>query len=80
MALGGSTTGSVTEAGDRVLQATAARLRETLRISDFIACLGGDEFVAVLPETADPSAIDVRVPVDRDHGFRWKMITQSGGT
>ena len=23
---------------------------------------------------------NVRVPVDRDHGFRWKMITQSGGT
>jgi len=22
----------------------------------------------------------VRVPVDRDHGFRWKMIAQSGGT
>ena len=22
----------------------------------------------------------VRVPVDRDHGFRWKLITQSGGT
>jgi hypothetical protein len=22
----------------------------------------------------------VRVPVDRDHGFRSKMITQSGGT
>ena len=22
----------------------------------------------------------VRVPVDRDHGFRWTMITQSGGT
>ncbi|HEX3525364.1 MAG TPA: hypothetical protein VHT52_25150 [Stellaceae bacterium] len=22
----------------------------------------------------------VRVPVERDHGFRWKMITQSGGT
>ena len=22
----------------------------------------------------------VRVPVVRDHGFRWKMITQSGGT
>jgi transposase len=22
----------------------------------------------------------LRVPVDRDHGFRWKMITQSGGT
>ena len=24
--------------------------------------------------------IAVRVPVDRDHRFRWKMITQSGGT
>jgi transposase-like protein len=23
---------------------------------------------------------EVRVPVDRDHGFRWKMIAQSGGT
>ena len=22
----------------------------------------------------------VRVPVECDHGFRWKMITQSGGT
>ena len=22
----------------------------------------------------------VRVPVERDHGFRWKMITQSGRT
>jgi len=22
----------------------------------------------------------VRVPVERDHGFRWKMITQSVGT
>jgi hypothetical protein len=24
--------------------------------------------------------IGLRVPVDRDHGFRWKLITQSGGT
>src|SRR5665213_3474766 len=23
---------------------------------------------------------DLRVPVERDHGFRWKMIAQSGGT
>jgi hypothetical protein len=22
----------------------------------------------------------LRVPVEGDHGFRWKMITQSGGT
>jgi hypothetical protein len=23
---------------------------------------------------------DVRVPVERDHGFRWNVITDSGGT
>ena len=26
------------------------------------------------------SVLGMRVPVERDHGFRWKMITQSGGT
>jgi hypothetical protein len=24
--------------------------------------------------------LSVRVPVESDHGFRWKMIAQSGGT
>jgi hypothetical protein len=27
-----------------------------------------------------PVAPRVRVPVDRDHGFRWKVIIESGGT
>jgi hypothetical protein len=27
-----------------------------------------------------PRRVCLRVPVERDHGFRWKMITQSGGT
>jgi len=45
------------EAGDRVLQAAAARLRATLRASDFVARLGGDEFVAALPETGEPPAL-----------------------
>ena len=35
--------------------------------------------VAAAVEEAIPLE-DLRVPVDRDHGFRWKMITQSGGT
>ena len=26
------------------------------------------------------AVIPVRVPVERDHGFRWKMIIQSSGT
>jgi hypothetical protein len=32
--------------------------------------------------TAKPTVggIEMRVPVDRDHPFRWKMIMQSGGT
>jgi hypothetical protein len=32
------------------------------------------------PRTRDTPGFGMRVPVERDHGFRWKMITQSGGT
>jgi diguanylate cyclase (GGDEF)-like protein/PAS domain S-box-containing protein len=41
-------------AGDRLLQAVAARLRESLRASDAVARLGGDEFVALLPGIDTP--------------------------
>jgi diguanylate cyclase (GGDEF)-like protein len=37
--------------GDAVLRIAAARLRKTLRDSDTLARVGGDEFVAVLPGT-----------------------------
>lgn len=39
------------EAGDRVLQEMAARMKKTTRSSDLIFRIGGEEFVIVLPET-----------------------------
>ncbi len=42
------------EAGDALLHAVAARLREALRDSDTAARLGGDEFAALLPTTETP--------------------------
>ncbi len=43
-------------AGDRVLQTTAVRLRDTVRESDVVARLGGDEFAVVLPGSSGRDA------------------------
>jgi diguanylate cyclase (GGDEF)-like protein len=43
--------------GDMVLQAASDRLRETLRGIDTLARVGGDEFIAVLPDTTDEAVI-----------------------
>ncbi len=43
--------------GDAVLRQAAARLRKTLRDSDTLARVGGDEFVAILPATHSEAQI-----------------------
>lgn len=42
--------------GDRVLQTTAAALQRSLRHSDFLARIGGDEFALLLADLSSPSA------------------------
>lgn len=52
-------------AGDRVLVAVAARLRESMRRYDLFARLGGDEFVAVLPDTGPAEAAEMAARITR---------------
>jgi len=42
--------------GDRLLQAVAQRVRQTVRADDAVARLGGDEFTVVLNELDNPAA------------------------
>jgi len=42
--------------GDRVLQQVAAVMRQTIRSSDLLVRMGGDEFLLVLPETPQSAA------------------------
>lgn len=46
-------------AGDKVLQILAKEMRNRVRKTDFIARLGGEEFVILLPETELDVAVDV---------------------
>jgi diguanylate cyclase (GGDEF)-like protein len=47
------------DAGDIVLQKVAALLSGSLRTMDFVARIGGEEFVVILPETNLDGAIEV---------------------
>ena len=45
------------QAGDELLRATAARLREAFPMASCLARVGGDQFMAFLPELALPAAL-----------------------
>jgi len=46
-------------AGDLVLQQVVEVCRRSLRISDYIGRLGGEEFAIILPDTGEKAAMDV---------------------
>jgi hypothetical protein len=53
-------------------------------VENWMLLFYGDKFAALLGLPAKPNLsipmIQLRVPVESDQGFRWKMIAQSGGT
>ncbi|CAN5424350.1 hypothetical protein BH10ACI3_BH10ACI3_10840 [soil metagenome] len=51
--------------GDEMLREVSAVIREQLRDYDFLARYGGDEFVALIPETAPSDVIDLCDRIER---------------
>jgi diguanylate cyclase (GGDEF)-like protein len=45
-------------AGDRLLALAAERMRRSLRASDTVGRVGGDEFLALLPQTSEEGAVE----------------------
>ncbi len=61
--------------GDRLLVEVAGRLRMCLRESDTIARFGGDEFVALIEDYAEPGDV-VSVAQKILHALRWPFLLE----
>jgi diguanylate cyclase (GGDEF)-like protein len=59
--------------GNKVLRVVANGLRENCAATDYVARMGGDEFVMVVPN-ADPDGLDERVDAMR------RVVVEAGGT
>ena len=59
--------------GDQALVEIGNRLRDTLRTSDLVARIGGDEFAALLPDTDQEAAAAILVRL------RERLDLQAGG-
>jgi len=69
-------------AGDQVLKKFAARLSSAIRLSDFAARMGGDEFLVLLPEcsTVQVGALLARLrPMETEYGGQKIPICFSAG-
>jgi diguanylate cyclase len=68
-------------AGDRLLALVAERARASMRASDTVGRLGGDEFLALLPQTGEGGALEAaeKLRVALSAPYRWERIEASIG-
>lgn len=71
------------EAGDNVLKQLAATLQASVRVTDFVARFGGEEFLVLLPETGTDGALvianKIRVAVAAQQFLKVGRLTISVG-
>ncbi|EMY78950.1 diguanylate cyclase (GGDEF) domain protein [Leptospira weilii serovar Ranarum str. ICFT] len=69
-------------AGDQVLIELARLLTKTFRKNDILARFGGEEFIAALPNTSEPEAVEIAerlVQIVREFNWEKRSITISVG-